>query len=62
MYCSKCNCPKDNNSDRHSCRVHTILDNKCIYCGINYKTKNCNHEWKYNYLYYFNKISIKITK
>lgn len=56
MYCSKCLCPQlyGECSIRHSCRVHTIVNNKCLYCGVNYKGKNCKHDWTHTSFYYIN--------
>lgn len=55
MYCIKCLCPKGLNSERKSCRVHTIdINNKCLYCH-NTNGCNCYHKWDYNYKYYIRK-------
>ena len=56
MYCQKCSCPKSNvyNIERESCRLHTIVNGECIYCGKDYIGKNCRHEWISNIQYYLN--------
>lgn len=53
MYCIKCLCPKNKNSDRKSCRVHIIIKDNCINCN-NILGENCYHEWVPNYKYYIN--------